>query len=84
MKKWEITVSKADLENAEKEVIGKFGSKDQLTQVLKINGVSYDKFKKDLEEEIKLKKYVDSIAMVSVGESEAKKYYNDKLFVIDN
>lgn len=79
MDKNKISVTKEELENGEKELIGKFGSKEQFIQILKSNGVSYDKFKKDLEDEIKLKKYVDSIAMVSVGESEAKKYYNENL-----
>ena len=79
MEKNKITVSKEELENAEKEIIGKFGSKEQFLQVLKVNGVTYDKFKKDIEEEIKLKKFVDSIAMVSVGESEAKKYYDENM-----
>lgn len=79
MEKNKITVSKEEFENAEKDLIGKFGSKEQFLQVLKLNGVSYDKFKKDMEEEIKMKKYVDSIAMVSVGESEAKKYYDENI-----
>ena len=79
MEKNKIAVTKEEIENAEKDIIGKFGSKEQFMQVLKINGVTYDKFRKDIEEEIKLKKFVDSIAMVSVGESEAKKYYNENL-----
>lgn len=79
MEKNKITVSKEEFENAEKDLMGKFGSKEQFLQVLKLNGVSYDKFKKDMEEEIKMKKYVDSIAMVSVGESEAKKYYDENI-----
>ena len=79
MEKNKIAVTKEEIENAEKDIIGKFGSKEQFMQVLKVNGVTYDKFKKDIEEEIKLKKFVDSIAMVSVGESEAKKYYNENL-----
>ena len=79
MEKNKITVSKEELENAEKEVINKFGSKDQFLQLLKVNGITYDKFKKDIEEEIKMKKFVDSIAMVSVGESEAKKYYDENI-----
>ncbi|MBQ9246089.1 peptidylprolyl isomerase [bacterium] len=77
MDKNKINVTKDELENAEKDVIGKFGSKEQFLQLLKMNGITYDKFKKDIEEEIKMKKYVDSIAMVSVGESEAKKYYDE-------
>ena len=76
IEKRKIEVSKEELENAEKDVIGKFGSKDQFLQLLKANGITYDKFRKDIEDDIKMKKFVDSIAMVSVGESEAKKYYD--------
>ncbi len=79
IEKNKITVSKDELAIGEKEIVDKFGSKDQFLQVLKVNGVTYDKFKKDLEEEIKLKKFVDSIAMVSIGESEAKKYYDENI-----
>ncbi|MBQ3641485.1 peptidylprolyl isomerase [bacterium] len=71
-----ITVSNEELAAAEKEVIERFGDKEQFKEVLKSNNVSYDAFKHDLKEEIKLRKYVDSISMVSVGESEAKKYYD--------
>ena len=77
MEKRKIDVSKDELEKVEKEIISKFGTKEQFMQVLKSNGVNYSKFEQDLEEEIKLKKFVDSIAMVSIGESEAKKYYNE-------
>lgn len=79
IEKNKITVSKEELAMGEAEIVDKFGSKDQFLQVLKVNGVTYDKFKKDLEDEIKLKKFVDSIAMVSIGESEAKKYYNENI-----
>lgn len=79
MAKRNIKVTKEELENSEKEIVSKFGTKEQFTQLIKLNGVTYDKFKKDLEEEIKMKKFVDSIAMVSVGESEAKKYYDENL-----
>ena len=77
MAKRKIDVSKDELNNAEKEIIEKFGDKEQFLGILKMNNVSYDDFKKDLKEEIKLKKYVESIAMVSIGESEAKKYYDE-------
>ncbi len=79
MEKLKIMVSKDELEQGEKEILTKFGSKDQFLQILKANGVTYDKFKKDLEEEIKLKKFVDTIGIVSIGESEAKKYYLDNI-----
>lgn len=70
-----ITVTKEDMENAEKEIAGKFATKEQFLQILKANGATYDDFKRNLEQEIKVKKYVDSIAMVSIGEQDALKYY---------
>lgn len=79
MEKRKISASKEDIEKAEKEIVAKFGTKEQFQQVLKANGVSYDSFKKDLQDEIKMKKYVDSIAMVSIGDAVAKKYYNDNI-----
>ncbi len=75
MEQNKITVSKAELEAAEKEISGKFASKDQFLQILKANGATYDDFKRNLEQEVKVKKYVDSIAMVSIGEQDAMKYY---------
>ena len=79
MEKRKITVSKEELETGEKKIVNKFGTKDQFMKVLKLNGVTYDKFKKDLKDEIRLKKFVDSIAMVSIGETEAKKYYDENI-----
>lgn len=76
IEKNKITVTKEEKTKAEKEVINRFGSKEQFEQILKMNGITFDKFQKDIEEEIKLKKFVESISMVSVGESEAKKYYD--------
>ena len=70
-----IVVTKEEQEAAEKEIVGKFASMDQFVKLLKSNGASYNDFKRNLEQEIKVKKYVDSIAMISVGEQEAKKYY---------
>lgn len=77
MDKRKITVSKQEIENAEKDIVKQYGSKEQFVQLLKANGVSYDTFKKDLEEEIKMKKFVDSISMVSIGDSVAKKFYDE-------
>ena len=79
MEKRKISVTKDELAAGEKEIMSKFGTKEQFEQILKANGVSYKKFQADLKEEIKLKKFVDSIAMVSVGESVAKKYYDENI-----
>ena len=79
MEKRRITVNKKEVAQAEAEIIEKFGNKDSFMQVLKLNGVTYDNFIRDIKDEIKMKKYVESIAMVSVGESEAKKYYDENI-----
>ena len=76
IEKNKITVNREEKAKAEKEVVDRFGSKEQFEQILKMNGITYDKFQKDIEEEVKLKKFVESISLVSVGESEAKKYYD--------
>lgn len=74
-----ITVSKDEIEEAEKKITDRFQTKEQFMQLLKAGGASYDDFRKNLEKELKINKYVDSIAMVSIGESEAKKYYNKNI-----
>jgi len=74
-----ITVSKEEIDEAEKKITDKFQTKEQFMQLLKAGGASYDDFRKNLEKELKINKYVDSIAMVSIGESEAKKYYNKNI-----
>ena len=79
MDKRKISATKEEIKNIKKDIVSKFGSKEQFNQILKTNGVTYEQFKKDLEDEIKLKKFVDSIAMVSVGEKEAKKYYDENI-----
>lgn len=79
MEKRKIKATKEEIEEAEKEIVSKFGSKEQFEQILKANGVTYSAFKKDLQEQIKMKKYVDSIAMVSIGDAVAKKYYDENI-----
>lgn len=79
MDKRKIDATKEEIENAENEIVSKFASKDQFMLFLKSNGISYDTFKRNLKDEIKMKKYVDSIAMVSIGDAVAKKYYEENI-----
>ena len=75
MDKYDIKVSKSEIDAAEEEAVSRFASKEQFKELLKANGASYEDFRKNLEQEIRIKKYVDSISMVSIGDSEAEKYY---------
>ena len=79
MDKRSIKISKEDLDNAIKEIIDKVGSKEQLDEILKQNGVSTSDFKKDLEEEVKMKKLAKSLGSSEVSDAEAKKFYDSNI-----
>lgn len=72
-----IKVTNDDVNQAIKEIVDKVGSKEQLDQILKQNGVSPAQFKKDLKEEVKMKKLAESLGSISVSDADAKKFYNE-------
>lgn len=74
-----ITVSNQDVDDAVKEIIDKVGSKEQLDALLKQNGISNANFKKDLKEEVKMKKLAKELGSSAVSDAEAKKFYNENI-----
>lgn len=78
-----IKVSNADLNNELKTMIDKVGSKEQFNAILKRNGVSNEQFKKDLKEEVKVKKLVNMIENVKISDKDAEIFYkkNTKKFM---
>lgn len=79
IEKRRIKVSDEDINKELKSMIDKIGSKEKFNDILKQNGVTPDQFKKDLSEEVKIKKLVDSLSLVSVGDNEVEKYYKANL-----
>ena len=79
MAKRGIEVSKDDVNEAVKEIIEKVGSKEQLSAILKQNGVSNAQFRKDLAEEVKMKKLAKELGSSEVSEKETKDYYNKNI-----
>ena len=79
MQKRGIEVTNKDVDDAVKEIIGKVGSKEQLDALLKQNGISNSQFKKDLKEEVKMKKLAKELGSSNVSDAEAKKFYNDNI-----
>ena len=79
IEKRKIKVSDKDVEAALKDIIDKIGSKERFNEVLKQSGVSASQFKKDLNEELKVKKLIDSLAIVNITEDMTKKYYNNNI-----
>lgn len=79
MEKRNIKVRKEDTDKELKAIIDKVGSKEKFNEILKQNGITADQFKKDLTEEVKMKKLVMTISSVKVSEADAKKFYNQNL-----
>ena len=78
-KKRNIKVTKADLDEAIKVVVDKVGSKEQLDKILKHNGISAADFKKDLKEQVKMKKLAESLGAAEVSDAEVKAYYDKNI-----
>ncbi len=74
-----IKVTKDDVNQAVKEIIDKVGSKEQLDLILKQNGMTASQFKKDLEEEVKMKKLAEQLGNSDVSDAEAQKFYKDNI-----
>ena len=72
-----IKVTNEDVDQAIKEIVDKLGSKEQLDKLLKQNGISVAQFKKDLREEVKMKKLAQELGSANVSDAEAKKFYNE-------
>ena len=75
IKKKHIKVTNDDINNELKNIIDKVGSKEKFNEILKQNGVSTSQFKKDLTEELKVRKLVDSLSVVAVSDADARKFY---------
>lgn len=74
-----IKITKKDNDQELKAIIDKVGSKEKFNEILKQNGISTDQFKKDLSEEVKMKKLVATLSKVQVTDADAKKFYKENL-----
>lgn len=79
VEKRKIQVTKEDTDKALKDLVDKVGSKEKFDQILKQNGISNAKLKKDIKEEVKIKKLVESLSTVKVSDADAKKFYNKNI-----
>lgn len=79
MDRRKINVTKEDTDKELRKIIDKVGSKEKFNEILKQNGISSSQFKKDLNDEVKMKKLVSSISSVKITEADAKKFYDKNL-----
>lgn len=79
MKKYNIKVSDEEVEKELKSLIDKIGSKDKFNELLKQNGISSADFRRDLKEEVKIKKLVDQLSIVKISDSDTRKFYDSNI-----
>lgn len=79
MAKRKIEVSKEDTDRELRLIMDKVGSKEKFNEILKQNGISSSQFKKDLAEEVKMKKLVRMISKVEITQADAKKFYKQNV-----
>lgn len=79
VEKRNIKVTKEDTDNALKDLINKIGSKEKFDQILKQSGITNAKLKKDLKEEVKVKRLINTISSVKVSDADAKKFYKENI-----
>ena len=79
IEKRHIVVSQKDTEDALNKNIELVGSKAKFNAILKEQGISLSEYKKDLVEEVKLRKLIDTLEKVNITEADAKKFYNQNI-----
>lgn len=70
-----IKVTPDDVDAELRKMINQVGSKEKFNEVLKQNGITASQFKKDLEEEVKIQKLVESLKIVKVSDKDAQNFY---------
>lgn len=75
IEKRKIVITDDEQEEALTKIINRYGSKENLQTALRRNGISNDKFKQDLVNELKIRKLINMLGSVSVTESEIKDFY---------
>ena len=77
MDKRNITLTAEEEEQGLKDLIDKYGSKENLQTMLRQSGISNEKFKKDFATELKVKKLIKILGSTNVTDAEVKKFYKE-------
>lgn len=71
-----IKIEGKEVDAAIDKIIDKMGSKDQLSKLLKQNGISIKDFKSDIKNQVKLQKLARSAGEIKVSDAEVRDFYN--------
>lgn len=75
IKRRNITLTFDEEQDALKKIIDRYGSKEALQTALKQSGISNDRFKKDLQSELKMRKLISMLGIVNVTDFEVENFY---------
>lgn len=70
-----IKVSNKEVDEEIKKTMDKMGGRDRLMEILKQNNVSVSQFKKDIKNQVKMKKLADSAGNIKVSDADCEKFY---------
>lgn len=79
IKERKIKISSEEVDKELRTIIDQIGSKEKFNEILRQNGISSSQFKKDIENEVKIKKLIDDVKKVSISDSEAEKFYKTNI-----
>jgi len=71
-----IKVSGKEVDEEVKKTMDKLGGRDQLMAILKQNGISISEFKKDIKNQVRMKKLAEAAGDVKVSDADCKKFYD--------
>lgn len=74
-----IKVTRKDVDAEIKRIMDKMGSRDQLMDVLKQNGVSVSEFKKDVNNQVRMQKLANTVGKIKVTDADCKKFYDKNI-----
>ncbi|MBQ9688424.1 peptidylprolyl isomerase [bacterium] len=77
IEKRKIKVTEEEEQEAILKLVNRYGSKEKLHAALRQSGVSNDKFKKDLRDELKMRKLISMLGSYDVTEGDVKKFYKE-------
>lgn len=79
MDKKNIVVTDQDINDEIINITDKVGSKEKFTELLKQNDLTLSQFKKEVAEDLKLHKLIDTLSLIKVSDKEVEKFYKDNI-----
>ena len=71
-----IQATEDEIAAKQKQIIAQIGSEEQFRNILKENNVSDERLHKDMEQEVKMDKLVESLGVKETTDAEAQAFYN--------